>query len=120
MGDMENVTPDDIIGDIMGHVTYTTARFDEYMLGPLSGIKKTEDPKMELPARLAGDEIEFNPEKLAKMGLAPINGDTPTVAAWVGFRIPRNDRGDRLWADIKNGQRTQLSIVGTGSREVLL
>jgi predicted metal-dependent peptidase len=55
--------------DIIGHITYVMANTDDYILGPMASTKKVPTKLDEgVAARLAGDDLQFDPEVLAAMG----------------------------------------------------
>jgi predicted metal-dependent peptidase len=61
----EGLSPDDIIG----HITYVMANTDDYILGPMASTKKVPHKLDDgVAARLAGDNLEFDPQVLADMG----------------------------------------------------
>jgi len=63
---------------IMGHMSYSLSRMNDYCLGPMAQMNRKRIDSLEVGVRLSGSELEYNPEMLRDMG--SLDGSTAIKA----------------------------------------
>ena len=107
----QGVEVDDRQGDVVSIEELEKAAYDYVLDARVGGDQHARIAKSDTAPRQTATLIEsmvFTPEKIEKMGLP---GDFPQ-AWWIGMQVT----DDNTWELIKSGERTGLSVHGTGRR----